>query len=157
VGEESGEVNKGLEEGAIAEETKTETPTTPKHAEDDKELGINKNSKPYYSMTGLELGQFREADKIESDLPQMFNRKFCTIWSLLRAPTQVVKAELRYVPCCEGCLRCKVKPPPETRQSILARIFSVFRPAPIKGRFGMGMKVKGEAKFSIDRLFIPII
>jgi len=96
--------------------------------------------KPFYSLAGISIGQYREAQKLKDDMPSLFPNYFRTFWSLLRTPEQAFKAEIRYIPSCIGCARCveqkklEITPAPvpvphkPSQPSAWARIFSIFQP-----------------------------
>ncbi|CAL8113166.1 unnamed protein product [Orchesella dallaii] len=63
--------------------------------------------KPFYSLVGINMGQYREAKKIKDEMPTFFGQFFTTFWSLLRVQPQIVKAQLNYIPSCSGCTKCK--------------------------------------------------
>jgi len=92
------------------------------------EIEIKEAPKPVYSVSGITVGQYREADHIQTNMPSIFSTSFATFWSLLRAPRPQFKAELRYTPACKGCTKC-LKDDPTPQQSILTRMSSVLRPS----------------------------
>lgn len=110
------------------------------------EEDMKKPKKPFYSLAGIAIGQFREAQKLRDDMPSFFPNYFTSFWSLYRTPVMSFKAEIRYVPTCEGCLTC-TKPIEVTQTmlpdlniaekssgpSIWSRIFAVFRTQPVHG------------------------
>jgi len=74
-------------------------------------------------------------------MPSLFPNYFASFWSLFRTPEKTFKAEIRYVPPCDGCVKCaknveaEVKPDSvilpkkdPSGPSILSRIFSIFQP-----------------------------
>jgi hypothetical protein len=72
-------------------------------------------------------------------MPSIFPTYFATFLSLYRTPDQYFKAEIRYVPACEGCMTClkpidikaasAVSALKSNQPSIWSRIFSGIRPA----------------------------
>lgn len=53
------------------------------------------------------MGQYREAKKIQQDLPSFFGQYITTFWALFRVEPLVIKAQLNYIPKCSGCSKCK--------------------------------------------------
>lgn len=104
------------------------------------EENVMKPKRPFYSLAGISIGQFREAQKIKDAMPSLFPNYFATFLSLYRTPVQNFKAEVRYVPSCEGCVKCakpkntvklvqdSVSSHISNQPSIWSRIFSVFQP-----------------------------
>jgi hypothetical protein len=107
----------------------------------------SKPKKPFYSLAGISIGQYRDAEKIKDEMPSLFPNYFATFLSLYRTPDKLFKAQIRYIPTCDGCLKCKETEPEatqtvatveskatRTQPSILSRLFSVFQPQPVHGK-----------------------
>ncbi|ODN00086.1 Acylglycerol kinase, mitochondrial [Orchesella cincta] len=73
--------------------------------------------KPFYSLVGVNLGQYREAKKIKEEMPSFFGQLFTSFWSLLRVQPLIVKAQLNYIPTCSGCAKCKKEEEEKLEQS----------------------------------------
>jgi len=87
-------------------------------------------------MRGLQIGRFLEASKREDDMPRFLNDKLRTLWSHYRAPVVKCKAEIRYLPYCDGCSKCKEERlrKSDPQRSLFQRVVSVFRPSVYAGQ-----------------------
>lgn len=86
-------------------------------------------------MTGLNIGQYREAAEIKKTIPSFLGEYLTTFISLLRTPKQVFKAEIRYTPACYGCKRCYIQEQIKSEsKSLWSRFYSVFRTKPVYGK-----------------------
>jgi len=100
--------------------------------------------KPLYSLAGISIGMYREAQKIKSEMPSLFPNYFATFLSLFKTEDKLFKANIKYIPPCDGCLKCKTMEEKDVASvttklnqnsnnssdspSFWSKLFSIFQP-----------------------------